>query len=69
MYYKDFKWKLERLLGKNILLWILPLPNKFNLNYLELLYPKVTTGDNLLDYYLYTKDKDYFFYKKFEIND
>lgn len=52
MYYKDFKSKLTRLLSKNILLWILPLPNKFNLNYLELTYPKVTAGKELLDYYL-----------------
>ncbi|CAD8139016.1 unnamed protein product [Paramecium pentaurelia] len=70
VYYADFKWKLIRLLGKNILYWILPIPNKFNLNYLELTYPKVTAGEELFDYYLGhldKQDKDYDFYKNFEI--
>lgn len=65
MYYRDFKSKLIRLLGKNIFCWILPIPNKINLNYLELIYPKVTAGEKLLDYHLDKKDKDYDFFKHF----
>lgn len=68
MYYRNFRSKLIRLLGKNIIYWILPIPNLLNLNYLELTYPKITDGKELLDYHLdKKKDKDYDFYKIFEI--
>lgn len=37
------------------------------LNYLELTYPKVTSGPELLDYHLHEKDENYNFYRLFEI--
>ncbi|CAD8135895.1 unnamed protein product [Paramecium octaurelia] len=67
-YFRASGQKLIRLLGENYIYWILPIPNKLNLNYLELTYPKVTAGEQFLDYHLDMKDKDsYFFYKIFEL--
>lgn len=44
MYYKSFPEKFVSLFSSNIIYWFLPLRNPMKLNYLELTYPKVTSG-------------------------
>lgn len=67
VYFRSVNQNLVSLLGSNILLWFLPLVNKINLNYLELLYPKVTEGKELLDYHLNPGDENYELYKLYEV--
>lgn len=63
VYYKIFSEKFLSLFSSNIFKWFLPLRNTMKLNYLELTYPKVTSGSDLLDYHLNEKDENYYFYK------
>ncbi|CAK94793.1 unnamed protein product (macronuclear) [Paramecium tetraurelia] len=65
--YEVYSSKLKRLLGNNFIQWILPIPNKLALNYLELTFPKVTAGENYFENHLEGKE-DFEFYKHFEIN-
>jgi hypothetical protein len=67
VYFRSVNEKLVSLLGSNLLLWFLPIPNKISLNYLELTYPKVTEGEHLLDYHLKPSDENYEFYKLYEV--